>query len=295
MSGPQLCRPPYSAVLKKGDMKRCFDFLGHEVANDSRDRVSVIPVPIEYSTSYIPGTVEGPEAILKASKQVELFNQELNLDLTNSGIVTLRHKIASKDDLLAFLAAHRSKLLETFPVFLGGEHSITPWILQGMKYDDIGIVWLDAHSDMREEYEGNAESHACAARNSVKFGPIVEIGIRSMSSGERKYLDSAGNVKVFGNWNAGARESIMDLPDKVYLSVDFDAFSPSLIRAVGTPEPGGLRWEHFIDIITFLFEKKQVVGMDAVELCPNKADEASNFIAAKAVYEAVSRYLITKG
>ncbi len=272
-------------------MKRCYHFLGREVSG-TEDRVTVIPVPVEYSTSYVKGTAKAPEAIFKASMQIELFNSSLNFDLAESGIVTLRPEIKNKKDLYRFLKSHKNELKDTFPVFLGGEHSITPWILDMMGYDNIGIVWLDAHADLRSEYEGNTESHACAARNSLRFGPIVEIGIRSMCSEEKKYISNAKRVKVFRKWNRKAMEAIGKLPKNIYLSLDFDVFDPSLVRAVGTPEPGGLIWDDVMSILSFLFREKRVVGMDAVELCPNKVDEASNFIAAKTVYEAVSRRLI---
>lgn len=272
-------------------MKRCYHFLGREVSG-AEDRVTVIPVPVEYSTSYVKGTAKAPEAIFKASMQIELFNSSLNFDLAESGIVTLRPEIKNKKDLYKFLKSHKNELKDTFPVFLGGEHSITPWILDMMGYDNIGIVWLDAHADLRSEYEGNTESHACAARNSLRFGPIVEIGIRSMCSEEKKYISNTKRVNVFRKWNKKAKESIRKLPRKIYLSLDFDVFDPSLVRAVGTPEPGGLIWDDMMSVMTFLFREKCVVGMDAVELCPNKGDEASNFIAAKTVYEAVSRRLI---
>ena len=272
-------------------MKRCYHFLGREVSG-TEDRVTVIPVPVEYSTSYVKGTAKAPEAIFKASMQIELFNSSLNFDLAESGIVTLRPEIKNKKDLYKFLKSHKNELKDTFPVFLGGEHSITPWILDMMGYDNIGIVWLDAHADLRSEYEGNTESHACAARNSLRFGPIVEIGIRSMCSEEKKYISNAKRVNVFRKWNRKAMEAIGKLPKNIYLSLDFDVFDPSLVRAVGTPEPGGLVWDDVMSVLSFLFREKCVVGMDAVELCPNKVDEASNFIAAKTVYEAVSRRLI---
>jgi agmatinase len=164
-----------------------------------------------------------------------------------------------------------------------------------MKYGEIGIVWLDAHADLREEYLGNPRSHACAARNSVKYGNIVEIGVRSVSSGEAEYLAGNGRVKVFESWDEETARAIDDLPGRVYLSLDFDAIDPSLIRAVGTPEPGGLIWPDLLGIYDHIFASKTVVGMDAVELCPDESDTASSFSAAKAVYEALTRVVAAKG
>jgi agmatinase len=205
--------------------------------------------------------------------------------------VTLRADVARKDDLFSFVRTNREKLLGAFPCFIGGEHSITPWILEELRCGEIGIVWLDAHADLRESYLGEPESHACAARNALRFGPIVEIGVRSYSREERDFLSCNDRVKVYASWCAGAREAVGRLPDRVYLSLDFDCMDPSVLRAVGTPEPDGLSWRELMDLLTFLFDTKTVMAMDAVELCPVAGDEISNFIAAKAVYEALSRYL----
>jgi agmatinase len=271
-------------------MERTFDFLGIEVSGD-RDRVCVIPVPIEWSASYGKGTARAPEAILAASMQVEFYNAALDVDLERSGIVTLRETLPGKEALIAFVREHRDLFRAALPCFIGGEHSITPWILEGLGYDSLGIVWLDAHADMRESYLGERESHACAARNSLPFGKLVQIGVRAYSSEERDFIRSCGGTRVFECWNEGAWEAIRRLPDPVYLSIDFDAVDPSILRAVGTPEPGGLLWDELMDLLSFVFETKRVIAMDAVELCPTEHDETSNFIAAKIVYEAISRFL----
>jgi len=272
-------------------MERTFDFLGTEVSAANRDRVAVIPVPVEWSATYGRGTARAPQAILDASMQIEFYNSALDIDLEGAGIVTLREKLERKDDVVAFVREHRELFRETFPCFIGGEHSITPWILEGLGYETLGVVWLDAHADMRESYLGEKESHACAARNALPFGSLVQIGVRSYSSEEREFLRGCAGTRVFGWWNEGAWEAIRRLSDPVYLSIDFDAVDPSIVRAVGTPEPGGLQWDELMDLLTFVFEEKRVVAMDAVELCPTPNDETSNFIAAKIVYEAISRFL----
>ncbi len=272
-------------------MERSYDFLGAEVAGSDRDRVYVIPVPVEWSVTYGKGAGSAPAAMLAASMQIEVYNAGLDVDLEGAGIVTLLPEIHSKDDLVAFVREHRGLFREALPCFLGGEHSITPWILEGLGLADIGIVWLDAHADLRESYLGERENHACAARNSLAYGPLVQIGVRSYSREERDFLRGAGGTRVFPFWNEGAWEAIRRLPENVYLSIDFDAVDPSILRAVGTPEPGGLAWDELMDLLTFVFEKKRVVGMDAVELAPAGHDETSSFIAAKIVYEAISRYL----
>lgn len=269
-------------------MKRCFDFLGPEVSGTGRDRVYVVPVPIELSTSYGKGTAFAPEAILKASLQIEIYNSEIDLDLANAGIITLRSKIENREDLISFLGENREMLLSAFPCFIGGEHSITPWILDGLCAGDVGIVWLDAHADLRVSYQGESDSHACAARNSLAYGTIVEIGVRSYSKEENDFIAGSPHVSIFRRWNEGAREAVRNLPRNIYLSLDYDVLDPSILRAVGTPEPDGLMWSELMQVLAFLFSEKNVIAMDAVELCPMGGDEASNFIGAKAIYEALS-------
>ena len=274
-------------------MDRSCDFLGEEVGSDAGE-VLVIAVPVELTTSYIEGTSSAPEAMIEASRQIELYNPLVDIDLEGSGIHTVRSGARDRDALLRFISENREELDRRFCVFLGGEHSITPWILRGMDYGEIGIVWLDAHADLRAEYLGDRESHACAARNSLAYGPMVEIGVRSFSKEEHDFISSGGGPAVFRSWGEAAARAVDGLPERVYLSLDFDAFDPSELRALGTPEPGGLRWGDLIDMLDHVFGGKMVVGMDAVELCPGEHDRASDFIAAKAVYEAVSRYLARK-
>jgi agmatinase len=272
-------------------MKRNHTFLGSEAAGDAGDRVLVVPVPIELSTSYGTGTARAPEAIVSASLQIELYNAGMDIDLEGSGIATVGDAIASRDDLAAFIDRERDALLSVFSCFVGGEHAITPWILEHLDLGEIGIVWVDAHADLRASYQGDAESHACAARNALAFGPIVQIGVRSYSSQERVFLSGTDEVRSFKRLDADARSAVRALPERVYLSIDYDGVDPSLIRAVGTPEPDGLHWGELMELLTFVFSCKTVVAMDAVELCPAPNDEPSNFIAAKVIYEAVSRHL----
>ncbi len=275
-------------------MKTTQGFLGTEAAAE-RKSVFVLTVPVEESTSYMTGTAEAPASILKASRQIELYNFGTGVDLEGAGIATVDTGARTLEELAGFLRREREAIAGGFHCFIGGEHSITPVILEEMKYGEIGIVWLDAHADLREEYLGNPRSHACAARNSLPFGNMVGIGIRSVSRGEVDFLGSSDRVKIFERWNDEAARAIGDLPGRVYLSLDFDAVDPSLIRAVGTPEPGGLTWDELLHIFDHIFASKTVVGMDAVELCPDESDTASSFAAAKAIYEALTRVVAGKG
>lgn len=275
-------------------MERTHEFLGVETAGTG-ERVIVLAAPVELTTSYLSGTSRAPAAILEASRQIELFHPATGIDLEGAGISTVDTGAKNRVDLVSFIERHRVELADAFCCFLGGEHSITPWILEAMAYGKIGIVWLDAHADLRERYLGDPDSHACAARNSLRFGPVVQIGVRSWSREEQEFMRAARGVATFRAWGDDVRAAIAELPARVYLSLDYDAFDPSVVRAVGTPEPGGLSWEDVTDILDHCFATREVVGMDAVELCPSPHDSASDFIAAKAVYEAVARHLARKG
>ena len=273
-------------------MKTCHDFLGNEVNRAGRESVYILPVAIERTTSFMQGTAGAPESIIEASRQIELYNASAGIDLEGAGIVTLDDSIHDKEELITFVRQNRKRLLSAFPCFIGGEHSITPWIIDALELEDIGIVWLDAHADLRERYQGDRESHACAARNSLEFGPIVSVGVRSYSREEKEFIDGSDRISLYPHWCREAVEAVRRLPRRIYLSIDYDAVDPSIIPAVGTPEPGGLTWDEIIDILTLLFGEKQVVAMDAVELCPDERSTVSDFIAAKIVYEAISRHLM---
>ena len=249
-------------------------------------------VPYEETTTYVKGTRHGPEAIIDASGHIELLDETLRVDASRHGIVTVRPEITDLKSITAhatsLAAAHEGALLG----FLGGEHSVTPAIIEGLcaanKDEEIGIVWIDAHADLRQSYCGREDNHACAGLNSAPFGPIVQVGIRSLAEEEVKYLDDTDRVKSFRDWNEDVRRAIEALPRTIYMSIDLDGFSPTLMRAVGTPEPGGLSWEEVLDIVDFVFSGKDVRAFDVVELCPQEGDVVSTYTAARLVYKVMA-------
>jgi agmatinase len=251
-------------------------------------------IPYEETTTYRTGTRNAPRAIVDASPHMELLDETLRVNASSHGILTLCPVITD----LASISAHAAATARAHPGallgFLGGEHSVTPAILAGLARKDIGIVWIDAHADMRAEYRGRPDNHACAGRNSVGFGPMVQIGVRSVSEEEVGYLAGSSRVRTFAAWNESAGNAIRDLPDDVYLSIDVDGFSPMLVRAVGTPEPGGLMWEDAMGILDQLFREKNVVAYDVVELCPNETDVVSSFVTARLVYKVMSYHAYHK-
>jgi len=245
-------------------------------------------IPYEETTTYGKGVGMAPEAIVEASSHVELFDEVLEVDASRAGILTARPTITDLASITRAAQELRAAHPQSFLGFIGGEHSITPALVEAFKRPDMGIVWIDAHADLRTEFHGRADNHACAGRNSLQYGPIVQVGIRTLAEEEWAFLKSSDRVKAHRHWSAEAREDIMQLPDEVYLTVDFDGFSPEVIRAVGTPEPGGLYWEQVMEILETVFRYKKVVAFDAVELCPTEYDPASSFTAARLVYKVMN-------
>jgi agmatinase len=245
-------------------------------------------IPYEQTTTYGQGVGRAPEAIVEASGHIELFDEVLEVDASRHGILTVRPSITDLASVTRAAKALREQHPKAFLGFIGGEHSITPALLDAVTRPDLGIVWIDAHADLRSEFHGRADNHACAGHNSLKHGPIVQVGIRTLAEEEWSFLKSTDRVRAHRHWNEKARADILSLPDEVYLTVDFDGFSPEVIRAVGTPEPGGLYWEEVLEILETVFRHKRVVAFDAVELCPSDADIASSFTAARLVYKVLN-------
>ena len=275
------------------------EFLGTKLTPDdleaARAGYTVSLLPFEETTTYKSGTAHAPEAIIDASEHIELFDEELGLDASVHGIATLRPPVTSLKSITDHAADVAARYPGALPGFLGGEHSVTPAILSGLARDDIGIVWIDAHADLRKEYMGSERNHACAARNSLQFGPIVQIGIRSLAEEEYRFLEQSTRVRRFREWGDDAREAIRALPDTVYLSVDMDGLNPELVRAVGTPEPGGLEWRQMLEILALVTGEKQLAAFDVVELCPAPGDVTSEFTTARLVYKIIAYDALHEG
>ena len=252
------------------------------------NRYVLASIPYEETTTYGKGVANAPEAIIEASSHVELFDEVLEVDASRDGVMTLRPKITDLASITRAAKAIRAEHPQAFIGFIGGEHSITPALLAGVAKPGMGVVWIDAHADLRTEFHGRADNHACAGRNSLQYGPIVQVGIRTLAEEEWSFLKSSSQVKAHRHWTEQARADILSLPDEIYLTVDFDGFSPEVIRAVGTPEPGGLYWEQVMEILDVVFRHKRVVEFDAVELCPSEHDPASSFTAARLVYKVLN-------
>lgn len=264
-------------------------------------RAVVFPVPLERTTTYQHGTRNGPGAILAASRNMELYDEELELETYKEvGIATLPAidtMDGTLDEVLAELFAAQCALLDDdkFPIALGGEHSLTPPLVSAVarKYKDLSVLQIDAHADLREQYQGNSKSHACAMRRVVEICPAVQVGIRSLSMEEAQAIPILSTKVYWANdivhapLKSWISKVVADLSPNVYLTIDLDGFDPSIVPATGTPEPGGLDWHQVTSLIRAVAEHKKIVGMDIVELLPQPGDHASDFLAAKLLYKCL--------
>jgi len=278
-----------------------FGGLPEENSRYATSRAVIFPIPLERTTTYEHGTRNGPAAILAASRNMELYDEELGLEpYKKIGIATLPPMDTMEgplEDVLVQISAAQSALLDDgkFPVALGGEHSLTPSLVAAAakKYENLSVLQIDAHADLRDSYQGNRASHACAMRRVVETCPAVQVGIRSLCVEEARDLPKL-RTKIYWakdiariplkRWIA---KVVSDLSPRVYLTIDLDGFDPSFVPATGTPEPGGLDWYQVTSLIRAVAARKQIVGMDVVELLPHPGDHASDFLAAKLVYKCL--------
>jgi agmatinase len=299
----------------EGALQPAWNFLGlpDDLASLKRARAWVLPIPYEATTSYGAGTREGPQAIIAASRQVELFDREFDCEPAMAiGVHTMNplaldHRspeamIQSIDKAVAGILTGRPKP-QTL-VVLGGEHAISAGVARGMRragLKDFVTVHVDAHADLRDEYEGSPYSHACAARRIVEVSPIFQVGIRNLSEGEERFRVRSKRVRtVFAEEARGGRAYLDELAEfvhgkHVYLTIDLDGLDPAEMPAVGTPEPGGLSWTDLIEIARVVCrEAKSLPAFDVVELAPIPALKAPDFLAAKLVHKIIALALYRK-
>jgi len=272
--------------------------LEEEYAGFKRSKVAVIQVPYDKTTTYKHGTKAGPAAIVDASRYLELFDDELNQETYRIGMHTMSASDVETMEPEAMLervygVTHEILKAGKFPVILGGEHSITPGAVRAFKgvYPNISVLQLDAHYDLKDEYHGSKFNHGCAARRISDICPLVQVGMRSLAKEEKDFLASQANGRV----KSISVYDILDMPlwkdaisnaltENVYVTIDLDVFDPSVMPAVGTPEPGGIGWYETLGLLREVAKDKKIVGFDVVELCPISNEPASDFFAAKLVY-----------
>ncbi len=283
-------------------------FLGVDNNFNFKAKAIVIPFGLEKTVSYGSGTKNGPKEIIKASHQVELYDEELNCEpYKKIGIKTLKPFKIDKNIVKALKQI--SKINEEnlkqkiFPLVLGGEHTITPGCIApfAKKYDKLCLLHFDAHADLRESYNGNQFSHASAIRRCLdhKNISVISFGIRNISSSEIYFLNkNSSRIKIF--WSKNKKKWDLKKFKKliknktVYLTFDVDGLDSSVMPATGTPEPGGLFWDETLDIIKIAFKNSNIVGADINELSPIKGFDSYNFLVAKLAYKILSYKFLYK-
>jgi len=264
-----------------------------------KSKVIVLPVAYEGTVTYGKGTSKGPKAIMNASVNIEGYDEELNCTTEEIGIQTLKELKAEKnpEEMVNKVYEKTKEILVQgkFFVMFGGEHSITSGAVKAFreKYQDFGVLQLDAHSDLRDEYDDSKYSHACVMRRVIEMCPITQVGIRSTSQEEIEFIHKEKHESIFWakdvyNNDKWFKKAIKSLPKNVYVTLDVDVFDPPIMPSTGTPEPGGLFWYQVLNFLKFLSKKRNIVGFDIVELAPNKDNKAPDFMTAKLAYKILS-------
>ena len=277
-------------------------FLGYEAKQKIENKVVVVPFGLEKTVSYGGGTKNGPKEIIKASHQVELFDEELKKEpYKEIGIKTLKpfpikNKISSALDQLSKINEEIIRK-NKFPIIFGGEHSITPGSIRPFvkKYNEITLLHFDAHADLRESYNGEKFSHASAIKRCLDFKnvKVVSFGIRNLSRTEMNFYENNRNrIEIF--WGKDKKEWKLDRLENIfknkniYITFDVDGFDSSIMPATGTPEPGGLLWEDVLPISKKVCHISNIIGADINELAPIKNFDSYNFLVAKLAYKILS-------
>jgi agmatinase len=264
--------------------------------------IAILPVPYDGTSTWMRGSNRGPQALLDASANMELYDIETNSEVFKHGIVTMDPVLCPDDpeEMVTAVCERAGFILEDgkFIVGIGGEHSISVGLVRAAaeQFSNLSVVQFDAHSDTRHEYEGSQYNHACVMSRIKEICPYVQAGIRSMDSSELETLDRDRVFfahEIFKGANV-IPEMLKALTRSVYVTIDLDVLDPSIMPSTGTPEPGGLDWYTLLELIESVVREKNVIGMDVTELLPNPANRAPDFLAAKLVYRVLSMIFAKK-
>lgn len=277
-------------------MRAFGDFTPEEMRYESA-AIAILPVPYDGTSTWIKGADRGPEALLDASYNLEFYDIETESEVYKQGIATLDPVVekSSPEAMSEEVERRVERILDDgkFPVLIGGEHSVSIGAFRAMarRYPNISILQLDAHSDMRDEYEGSPCNHACVMARAKELTPnITQVGIRSTAREELHNIDPertfyAHRIAEDSGW---IERVSSQLGEEVYITIDLDVLDPSVLPSTGTPEPGGMSYREVISLLRRIIEQHRVVGLDVVELCPNPSAKASDFLAAKLIYQFLS-------
>lgn len=259
-------------------------------------KVVVIPVPYDETSTWGKGADKGPDAILDASANMELYDIETDSEVYKIGIFTAPPVTEKSSPENMVIAVHKAALgyirQGKFVVGLGGEHSITTGFVRAHAdvYKNMSVLQLDAHTDLRPEYEGSPYNHACVMSRVSEICPFVQVGIRSMDTIEKPFLVNknlflAETIQGRSDWY---QQVVDQLTENVFITIDLDVFDPSILPSTGTPEPGGMLWYDALNLLRLVAQKRNIIGFDVMELAPTEFNKAPDFLAAKLVYKLLS-------
>ena len=259
-------------------------------------KIVLLPVPYDGTSTWQKGADQGPQAFLEASENMELYDIETASEVYKQGVY-LAPAITENSSPEAMVNAVYATTKEfikknKFVTLFGGEHSVSIGSIRAFNdcFQNLTVVHIDAHADLRKEYEGTPYNHACAVHEASQKTNLIQIGIRSMDAIEKTYMNEEKTYFAHEMIDdIGWTDTALDqMTQNVFITFDLDAFDPSILPSTGTPEPGGLFWYETLSFLKQIFEEKNVVGFDIVELCPNPHDKSSDFLAAKLYYKMLS-------
>ena len=277
-------------------MSKNYAGISDKYAKIDTAKIVLIPVPYDGTSTWQKGADKGPEAFLDASENMELYDIETDTEVYKQGVY-LADAItenSSPEAMVDKVHEETKKYIKKnkFVTLFGGEHSISIGSIRAFEecFDNLSVLHIDAHADLRPEYEGTKCNHACAVYEASQKTNLIQVGIRSMDSIEKSVMNEDKTYFAHDMVNDEYwMDNVIDqLTDNVFITFDLDAFDPSILPSTGTPEPGGLFWYETLEFLKEVFKEKNVVGFDIVELCPNKVNKSSDFVAAKLYYKMLS-------
>ena len=262
----------------------------------------LIPVAYDGTSTFVKGADKGPQAIIDASDSIELYDVPLEYEAYKAGIHTDKpnFKFASPQQMVQEVYDRVNHFLKINKkvALLGGEHSVSVGAIKAMseRFENLSVLQIDAHADLRDEYHDSPYNHACVMRRAQEYARVVQVGIRNVCIEEKPNIvpENIFYAHNIYNNNVWMQSAIDRLTDNVYLTIDLDGFDPSVVPSTGTPLPGGLGWYQVIDFLELLIKTKKVVGFDVVELCPNPAEKSSDVLAAVLVYKIITMMEVFK-
>ncbi len=274
--------------------KRNYAGIPDKYARLDEAKVVLIPVPYDGTSTWQKGADKGPDAFLDASENMELYDIETKSEVYKKGVYLAPPVSENSSPEKMVEAVHKTVKSylqqEKFVTLFGGEHSISIGSIRAFNeaFEDLTVVQIDAHADLRASYEGSTCNHACALHEASKNTNLIQVGIRSMDVSEVEHMDEGRTYFAHNLYDDWMDDAIGQMTPNVFITIDLDGFDPSICPGTGTPEPGGLFWYETLDFLKYIFKKKNVVGFDIVELCPNSEEKSSDFLAAKLYYKMLA-------